>query len=430
MRIVHIVPGSGGTFYCQNCMRDAALVRSLRARGHDVIMVPLYLPLFTDTADVTTDAPVFFGGVNVYLQQRFGIFRKTPRWLDRLLDAMWVLKRAARHEGSTSPGELGPMTLSMLEGPKGNQRKELERLVNWMRDHERPDVIHISNALLLGLVGELTRTVEVPIVCSLQDEDTWIDAMKAPYDRLCWDLMADLASDVDSFVAVSKWYAERMCEHMKMARDRITVVPLGIDLDGIDPALLHFDPPVIGYLSRMSESQGIGLLVDAFIELKQDPRLSSLRLKATGGITGADKAFVASLRKKLERHGMQADVEFLSDFEKPERRDFLRSISVLSVPVVRGEAFGTFILEALAFGVPVVQPDAGAFPELVNDTGGGLIYDVDEKNGLVKALRDLLLDPARATELGQKGRAVVLARYGIDRMADDMLAVYQSLGVS
>jgi glycosyltransferase involved in cell wall biosynthesis len=127
---------------------------------------------------------------------------------------------------------------------------------------------------------------------------------------------------------------------------------------------------------------------------------------------------------------VRADVEFLPDFEKSKRHDFLCSISVLSVPVVRGEAFGTFILEALAFGVPVVQPNTGAFPEIVNDTGGGLVYDVDEKNGLVKALTALLLDSTRATEFGQKGREAVSARYGIDRMADDMLAVYQSLGVS
>ncbi len=299
-----------------------------------------------------------------------------------------------------------------------------------MREHALPDRVRCSQGLLLGLVGELKRTIGVPIVCSLQDEDTWIDAMKAPYDRLCWDAMADRVSDVDAFVAVSEWYAERMCERMKMARDRITVVPLGINLDGTEPAPLQFDPPVIGYLSRMSESQGLGLLVDAFIELKQNPRLSGLQLKATGGITGADKAFVASLQKKLERHGMQRDVEFLSDFERPKRHDFLRLISVLSVPVVRGEAFGVFILEALAFGVPVVQPNTGAFPELVNDTGGGLVYDIDEKNGLANALTGLLLDPARAIEFGQKGRTAVSARYGIDRMAGDMLAVYQSLGVS
>ncbi len=427
MRIVHITPGTGGTFYCQNCVRDIALVRALRARGHDVIIIPLYLPLFAGASDVTVDAPVFFGGINAYLQQRFGIFRKTPRWVDRLFDATWMLRHAARREGSISAADLGPMTLSMLDGPQGNQRKELDRLMVWMRDIERPDVIHISNALLLGLVGELKRSIGAPIVCSLQDEDTWVDAMGVPYNRLCWQAMAERGSDVDAFVAVSEWYAEQMAVRMGISRDRITVVPLGVELDDVEPAPLQFDPPVIGYLSRMSESQGLGLLVDAFIKLKKDRRLRDLRLKATGGMTTADNPFVSGLRKKLKRHGMDGDVEFVPGFEKPDRREFLRSITVLSVPVVRGEASGTFILEALAFGVPVVQPDAGAFPELVNDTGGGLLYAPEDKHGLANALTKLLLDPALSNELGQRGREAVLDRYGIDRMADDMLAVYGSI---
>ena len=427
MRIVHIIPGTGGTFYCQNCVRDAALVQALRARGHEVVMVPLYLPLFASAGDLAADAPVFFGGVNVYLQQRFGMFRRTPRWLDRLFDATWMLRRAAQREGSVSAAELGPMTLSMLKGPAGNQRKELDRLVVWMRERERADIIHISNALLLGLAGELSRTLEAPIVCSLQDEDGWIDAMGDPYARLCWDAMADRASDVDAFVAVSQWYAEQMAVRMRMPRDRINVVPLGTDLDDVEPARLPFDPPVIGYLSRMNESQGLGLLVDAFIELKQDPRLRDLRLKTTGGITAGDRAFVSDVQRKLKRHGMQNDAEFVPDFGKAERCQFLRSVTVLSVPVVRGEASGSFMLEALAVGVPVVQPDAGSFPELINDTGGGLVYDLEEEGGLVKALMKLLLDPGYSNELGQRGRTAVLDRYGIDRMAGDMLAVYESL---
>jgi glycosyltransferase involved in cell wall biosynthesis len=296
-----------------------------------------------------------------------------------------------------------------------------------MKDLERPDVIHISNALLMGLVGELKRSIGVPIVCSLQDEDTWVDAMGAPYNRLCWQAMAERASDVDAFVAVSEWYAEQMAVRMGISRDRLTVVPLGVELDGVEPAPLPFDPPVIGYLSRMSESQGLGLLVDAFIKLKQDPRLRELRLKATGGMTTPDNPFVSGVKKKLKRHGMEGDVEFVPGFEKPDRREFLRSITVLSVPVVRGEASGTFILEALAFGVPVVQPDAGAFPEIINDTGGGLVYAPEDKHGLANALMKLLLDPALSNELGGRGREVVLARYGVNRMADDMLAVYRSI---
>ncbi|MDQ1257733.1 MAG: hypothetical protein QG656_2339, partial [Candidatus Hydrogenedentes bacterium] len=76
MKIFHLTPGSGGTFYCQNCYRDAALLRALRRRGHDVMMLPMYLPIFSDTDGASTHSPIFFGGINVYLQQRFRLFQK------------------------------------------------------------------------------------------------------------------------------------------------------------------------------------------------------------------------------------------------------------------------------------------------------------------------------------------------------------------
>ena len=101
MKIVHIVPGAGGTFYCPNCMRDCALVRELRRQGHDVLMVPMYLPVLIDSNGITGDVPVFFGGINVFLQQKLSLFRKTPRWVDRIFDSPWMLRQAAAREGTT-----------------------------------------------------------------------------------------------------------------------------------------------------------------------------------------------------------------------------------------------------------------------------------------------------------------------------------------
>ena len=155
MKIVHIVPGSGGTFYCENCMRDNALVKALRRMGHDVVMVPLYLPMFADDPELSEDVPVFFGGINVYLQQKLALFRKTPRWLDRLADARWILELAARKAGTTRAAGLGDMTLSMLRGADGNQAKELDRLIKWLAENERPDIVHLSNALLIGLARRI-----------------------------------------------------------------------------------------------------------------------------------------------------------------------------------------------------------------------------------------------------------------------------------
>jgi glycosyltransferase involved in cell wall biosynthesis len=420
MKVIHIVPGSGGTFYCQNCMRDAALVQALRRQGTDVVMMPMYLPMFTDGDPVEKDTPVFFGGINVWLQQKVPFFRKTPRWLDRLFDSKWMLRRAAKMEGSTSAAGLGAMTLSMLEGSHGNQRKEVERLVDWLAEHERPDVVQLSNALLIGLAGEIKRRLNVPVICALQDEDGWLDQIDPPYRDQCWNAIASQCGDVDRFVSVSHWYADRMSERLKVSREKIEVVHIGIDLDGFEQASLGLDPPVIGYLSRLNEPLGLGKLVDAFIALKRTPELKMLKMRATGGMVGADRAYVEAQRKKLAKAGVEQDAEFIEDFSREQRLAFLKSLSVMCVPVEEGEAFGTYIIEAMAAGVPVVQPRAGAFPELIEATGGGVIAD-----DLTSALRALLTDPERLRALGKTGRETVVKKFSVETMAQKMSMVYE-----
>ncbi|MBN2307878.1 MAG: glycosyltransferase family 4 protein [Candidatus Hydrogenedentes bacterium] len=427
MRVVQLIPGTGGTFYCQNCMRDSALVRGLRRHGVDVMLVPLYLPLKVDAEGIEDDLPVFFGGINAYLQQQFKLFRKTPRWLDRFFDARWMLDRAAAREGSMSASALGPMTLSMLQGRDGNQRKEVDRLVEWLGEHDTPDVIHASDSLLLGVATELKKALHAPLVCSLQDEHTWLDAIPAPYGPRCWEAMSEQARQVDAFIAVSEWYAGEMGRRMGIPPDKMNVVPVGIELDGIEPATAPPDPPVIGYLSRMSESMGLGLLVDAFIQLKQEPRLQDVRLRVTGGRTAEDVPFLERVQARIRERGFEGDVEFDAGFDKAGRHAFLRGLSVLSVPAPEGEAFGTFIIEALAFGVPVVQPAAGAFPEILEATGGGLLYDPGEVDGLAAALDALLSDPARAQELGRRGREAVAREYGVDKASERVWAVYKAV---
>ena len=420
MKVVHIVPGSGGTFYCQNCMRDTALIQALRRQGVDVVMVPMYLPMFTDGNPDHT--PVFFGGINVWLQQHFPLFRKTPRWFDRLFDSKWMLRRAATMEGTTSAAGLGAMTLSMLEGSDGNQRKEVERLVQWLAEQEKPDVVHISNALLIGLAGEIKKVLPVPVVCTLQDEDGWLDGIEPPFNQACWNAIAARCKNVDRFISVSRWFADRMSVRLKIARDRIDVVHIGIDLNGYEPAALDLNPPVLGFLSRMNPVQGLDRLVDAFIALKKFPELKNLKLRATGGTVGMDQAFVSGLRKKLAKVGLENDAEFIEDFSREQRLTFLKSLSVLCVPAEQGEAFGTYIIEALAAGVPVVQPDAGAFPELIEETGGGVIY-----HDLVKILRELLTRPEEIRRLGQNGRKSVVEKFSVETMAQNMISVYKGL---
>ena len=427
MKIVQIVPGSGNTFYCQNCMRDNSLVTALKNMGHDVVAIPMYLPLFVDDNTFDHDVPVFYGAINTYLKQVLPIYRKAPVWLERLLDSRVLLDMAAKKAGSTNAAGLEDMTISMLNGEDGNQSTELEHLVNWLRDHAKPDIVHLSNALLLGLAGRIKEELGVKIVCSLQDEHQWIDPMHEDYRDKVWDLMAEKAEHVDAFFPVSRYYSDRMHQAMRIPRDKLHVVHLGHNLDGYMAKELPFDPPVIGYLSRFNDDLGLDILVDAFIALKKNPQFRQTQLHLCGGYTTDDKQFYESQRKKLEIHNHWSDVRVYEHFDKASRLEFLSNITVLSVPVPGGEAFGSYLIEAFASGVPVVQPNTGAYPEIIEMTGGGLVYNPNTADELCMALGTLLSSPQNAAIFGQEARNKSIHLFDIEKMAAKMINIYHTL---
>lgn len=426
MRIVYVVPGTGDTFYCQNCVRDRATVLALRAAGHDVVVIPVYLPLSLG-ADVFA-APVFYGAVRIYLEQQFPWMARMPRWCGRFLDSSLCLGLAARKAGSTRAQGHEDMTLSMLRGEAGFQASELQRLIAWLSaDGVQTDVVHLSNALLLGMASELKRQLRTTVVCSLQDEDTWVDTMRPDKAREVWRLMAQKAREADALVAVSRYYAERMAARLETAGNRIQVVPVGIDMEGHTVAASPPNPPTVGFLSRLARSEGLELLADAFVLLKQDPRLRRARLVVMGGQIGDDHRTVLSVRRRLRRAGILGDFLVEPDFSRSVRLRFLSSLSVLSVPVLQGDATGAYLLEAMASGVPVVQPKLGAFPDIVAATGGGRLYSPNTSAALAKALEALLLDPAQARALGARGRRAVLESFTATRAAEQLAQIYASL---
>ncbi len=426
MKIAMIIPGSGGGFYCENCLRDAGVVKSLRARGHEVVLLPLYLPISPDDTDVLTETPVFFGGIRIYLQQRSRLFRRLPAWITRILDSRWLLRLAARRAGSTRAAGLGAMTLSMLHGQHGAQASEIDRLVAWLKQEEKPDLIHLSSSLLIGLARSLKSELGVPVVCVMQDEDTWLDALTPPYNTACWETLRSKATDVDRFLPVSRAYAIRMQEKLGLAAARMTVVYPGIDPAAFSSAERDPEPPVLGYLSRMSRSLGLETLVGTFAELKQQ-RFPSLRLHIMGGQTTDDRSFIAATRARLSTLSLSQDVTWETGLARPDRARFLAGLSVLSVPMPEGEAFGLFLLEALAAGVPVVQPDRGGFRELLEATGGGLLYDPAEPGAFFRALERILSDRKAAIAMGRRGQAAVRETFSFDRMTDRLLEVYTPL---
>jgi glycosyltransferase involved in cell wall biosynthesis len=403
------------------------MIKELRKQGHEVVMVPMYLPILLDNEDLSGDVPVFFGGINVYLQQNVGLFRKTPRWFDKFFDSKWLLAMTAKKAGSTKADGLGSMTLSMLEGENGKQAKELERLVSWLEEQEKPDLVHISNALLAGMAESVKKRLGVPVVCTLQDEDDWIDALDKPFDELCWNAISEKAGFIDAFIAVSEYFANSMCSRINVSQEKMNIVPVGADYSGFIESSLPDNPPVIGYMARMSESMGLDKLVDTFIELKKDLRFSSVRLRICGGEIGDDIAFTERLKRKLVGVGLIKDVDFVVSFDRASRIDFLSSLTLLSVPTPKGTAFGTYVIEALGAGVPVVEPDMGAYRELINGTGGGVLYDPNDEDGLLDALMDMLSDKDRLAKKGRDGKKAVMEKYSVEVVAPRLSDLYKRL---
>ncbi len=425
MKILQIIPGSGGSFYCGNCLRDITYFDALKKLGHDVIKIPMYLPLFSDEHDIK-DVPVFYGAVSMYLKHAYPVFKKAPAWFDRFLNSKPVLKMAANMSGSTRATGLEDMTISMLLGEEGKQKEELEKMVDWIEKHFQPDVIHLSNALLLGLAYKLKERIKAPVFCSLQDEDVWVDVMNQPFRDRVWNLMSEKGKNIDGFVSVSDYYAEVSKSKMTLIHDRVHSVHLGID-----PANYKFKNAAkknrnIGFISRMCHSNGLDILIDAFILLKSKPGYEDVKLIITGGNTGDDNSYLRSIKKKLRKGGLLNHVEFQKEFEGQPRMDFLEKVSMISVPVRKGEAFGIYLIEALACGIPVVQPNLGAFPEIVEKSGGGLIFEENTPVQLVESLQNLLDDNELLGKLSNKARESAETSFNVNQLAADLIEIYKS----
>ena len=425
MNIVQLTPGAGG-MYCGCCLRDNALVHELRRQGHAVLLVPLYLPLKTDEPDRSAGTPVFFGGINVYLQQKAALFRKLPPVLDRLLDAPSLLNFAAGFATQPDPHALGALVVSMLKGEEGKQAKELDRLLVWLKTSVRPDVVVLSNALLSGLARKVRAELDTAVVITLHGEDTFLDSLPEPHRTLAWDEMARRAGEAEAFVVVSHYYADLMAQRMNAPRQRMHVVYNGIASEKFAPNDTTPRAPVIGYFARMCATKGLGTLVDAFCLLKQGGRMQDLKLRVGGTVTPADEEFLSALRAKLQAQSLLAHVEFRPNLDLAGKQAFFEGLSVFSVPATYGESFGLYVLEALACGVPVVQPRHAAFPEVLAATGGGVLCEPNDVRALAEALERLLLEPDKAHALGQVGRATVAREFTVERMARNALHVYEA----
>jgi len=413
--------------YCGSCLRDNAMATELMKRGHDVMLLPVYTPTFTDEPNVSNDH-VVLGGISAYLEQYVPVFRKTPRWLDRLWDSKTVLSLASRRSLSTNPKMLGEMTVSVLKGEDGFQRKEIDKFVDWVKDQAPPDVVNLPYTLLLSLAEPLKQTLKAPVVCTLQGEDLFLDGLQEPYRTESLNLIRHYLKHVDLFLSVSDYYAGFMPGYLGIPREKIRVVPLGINPPGFELREPDRNGPfTIGFLGRIAPEKGLHVLAEAYRLLRQSGELPEGKLEAAGYMAADCKSYLEAIQKRLKDAGLGGEFQYRGVIDRAEKIAFLRRLDVMSLPATYDEPKGVSLLEAMACGVPLVQPRRGAFTEIVEITGGGLLVQPDDPQSLADGILRIAKDPALAEELSANGFQGVREHYTAAHMADKLLECYNAM---
>lgn len=413
--------------YCGSCLRDNAMATELLARGHDVLLLPVYTPTLTDEPNVSQDH-VVLGGISAYLEQYVPFFRKTPAWLDRLWDSKTALSLASRKSISVNPKMLGEMTVSVLRGEDGFQRKEITKLIEWVKQLPQPDVVNLPYTLLIALARPLKEALNCPVLCTLQGEDLFLGGLQEPYRSEALDLIRAQLDHVDLFLSVSEYYAEFMPNYLGIPAEKIRVVPLGINPDDFKSREPNSGESfTVGFFARVAPEKGLHVLAQAYRLLRQSGELPAARLEVAGYMAADCQRYLREIENKLRKAKLGDEFQYRGVLDRADKIAFLRRLDVMSMPATYDEPKGVSLLEAMACGVPLVQPRRGGFTEIVERTGGGLLVRPDDPQSLAEGILKVYRNKELAAQLSANGFRGVREHYTVAQMTDKLLNVYESV---
>src|SRR5687768_5334810 len=269
--------------YCGRCIGDNALAAELIRLGPHATLLPLHTPTPTCEGNVRRSEQVFFGGISVYLEQHLPLFRKTPRFIDKLLDAPNVIKAFTSGSISVDAKQLGALTVSTLRGEDGHQRKEIDKLLEFLAGEPPPEVVNIPYTLLICLAAPLKRALDRPVVVTLQGEDLFLEAMTEPYRAEALALVRSQVRNVDLFIAVSDYYARFMRDYLRIPESKMRVGTLGVNMKDLTvTSRQRRDPFTIGYFARVAPEKGLHNLADAYRILRREKGMPPSRLLVAG----------------------------------------------------------------------------------------------------------------------------------------------------
>ena len=416
MKILFITPGSGDSFYCGNCFRDNLQASALRNAGHEVIIMPLYLPLKQESFRANT--PLFFPATTYYVAQKFFGKRKMPQWMKKLTGSEAMLKIASSRSGTTSAKGMEDMTLSMIKGDDLAFMDHINQMINWIQTQEKPDIIHLSSTLIIGIAKVLRNRLNIPIICSVQDEEIWIDSLNKEDASRAWQSITDNIGYIDHFITTSEFYKD-------VAMKRIPLREVAVIYPGVDCKKYASEDypkdPTIGFFYRMNRENGLDILAEAFVKLKKKNAIKNLKLKIGGGYTNENKQFLKEVKNTLTPYS--ADVEISDSYSLEEQVRFYSEISVISVPITFNESVGLYLCEAFAAGRPAVEPATGSFPEIVGEAG--ILYSPNNSDTLAETLEKLLTDTYQYNQSAEKAMELSSTRYNEQILANQLLALYE-----
>jgi len=428
MKVSYLVTGSGDSFYCGNCHRDRLYISSVRKTGQvDMKGISLYLPPIGRDFGDEIESPVFFGAVSTFLRERVKLFEHMPGFMDRILDAPPLLKLAAHKAGTTRVEGFEETTINMIKGTGAGTSRELSRLASYLSEGGKPDIIHACNALIMGLAIQLKKKLSCRLVCSLQNEDEWVDEMAEPYRSEAWRLIREGSEQVDMFISPSNYFKELVINRTGISGDKIKVVLSGLEDDPFIKPGKQNPEPAIGYYSRLSYQNGLDKLIDAYILVRESNSIPSLQLHLCGGYTADNRSFVKEQLKKLKQTGYDDRVKIYPSFSGKSKQEFFSSIDLMSVPVRKYDAYGLYLLSAFEAGVPVIQPATGAFPEIIKAGGGGLVYSPDNVEKLAAIIGETMNNKEKIREMSIAGQSSVKSVLGTERMAAEIISVYKDV---
>lgn len=416
MRVLHIVSSAGDAFYCGNCLRDDFQAQALLDSGCDLTLMPVFLP--SRLLKGKKSSELFFAAISYWLAREFFERAQIPRALEKILSSKFALSLAKPFFGSTTPKAARKMTLSMIEADDPHFKSEFEKIKSWIKSEGGFDLIQISSTLMSGLARALRREFKTPIVCAMQDEEVWLDKLSPADSARAWKGILKNAKYIEKFIAPSFYYKNKIQSRFPELKNIEVLYPCAARAGAARKKFPQ--APTIGFLSGAKKSKGLELLADAFIKIKEQNSVENLRLRIAGGFGLKDKKFLKSILKKLSK--FENFVDFTPAYRPEDHGEFFKNISLICVPADDEDALGLYVIEAFAHSKPAIEPDCGAFPEIMQDAG------LKFREGCVDSLKSRLelafKDSKLFDTLCENAKVLSKGRYSPETCAKNLKRIY------